>query len=85
MRKIIPLSNLKAGNKGIVVRISGKGLVRRRILDMGIVKGTHIEVIRTAPLGDPVEFSLRGYNLTLRKAEADEVFVSLMNNSGEAE
>lgn len=82
--KTVTLSKLKAGDKCIVVRIGGSGLTRRRILDMGVVKGTKIEVIRTAPLGDPIEFVLRDYNLTLRKAEADKVYVSLINQSEEA-
>lgn len=82
--KTVPLSSLKAGDKGIVVRIGGSGLTRRRILDMGVVKGTEIEVIRAAPFGDPVEFFLKNYNLTLRKAEADNIYVSLVNQAEEA-
>jgi Fe2+ transport system protein FeoA len=61
------LNEMKAGKKGEVTRIEGSGALRRRIMDMGIVRGTEIEVVRSAPLGDPVEFLLKGYNLTPRR------------------
>ena len=56
-----------------VVRIHGEGAIRRRIMDMGITRGTEIFVRKTAPLGDPIEISLRGYELSLRKADADMI------------
>ncbi|HHI30444.1 MAG TPA: ferrous iron transport protein A [Candidatus Methanoperedenaceae archaeon] len=68
MEKI--LGDMQPGDKGTILAISGNNAVQRRIRDMGIVRGTEIEVVRRAPLGDPVEFRLRGYNLTLRKEEA---------------
>ncbi|RLG32761.1 iron transporter [Methanosarcinales archaeon] len=68
MEKI--LGDMQPGEKGRILAISGNNAVQRRIRDMGIVRGTEIEVVRRAPLGDPVEFRLRGYNLTLRKEEA---------------
>lgn len=71
------LSDLEPGQAGTVVRIEGKGATRRRIMDMGIVKDSTIQVIRRAPLGDPIEFELRGYNLSLRKREAENVYVSM--------
>lgn len=71
------LSDLEPGEKGVVVRIKGSGATRRRIMDMGIVRGSEIKVIRRAPLGDPVEFEIRDYNLTLRKREAELIYVSL--------
>jgi len=71
------LSDLAPGQKGIVVSIKGGGATRRRIMDMGIVRGSKIKVIRKAPLGDPVEFEIRDYNLTLRKREAENIYVSL--------
>jgi Fe2+ transport system protein FeoA len=71
------LSDLELGQKGVVVRIGGSGAVRRRIMDMGIVRGSKIRVVRRAPLGDPVEFELRDYNLSLRKREAENIYVSL--------
>lgn len=71
------LSDLEPGEKGVVVRINGSGATRRRIMDMGIVRGSEIKAIRRAPLGDPVEFEIRDYNLTLRKKEAELIYVSL--------
>ncbi|MCP8305071.1 MAG: ferrous iron transport protein A [archaeon] len=71
------LSDVEPGQKGVVVRIKGSGTTRRRIMDIGIVRGAEIKVIRRAPLGDPVELEIRDYNLTLRKKEAENVYVSL--------
>ena len=71
------LNQMNPGEKGKVVKIGGDRLLRRRIMDMGIVKGTEITVIRRAPLGDPVEFLLKGYNLSLRKNEAENVSVEV--------
>ena len=71
------LSELEPGGKGVVVRIGGSGATRRRIMDMGIVRGATIRVIRRAPLGDPVEFEIRDYNLSLRKRDAENVYVAL--------
>jgi ferrous iron transport protein A len=73
----LQLNNLEPGQKGVVVNIKGSGATRRRIMDMGIVRGAEIKVIRRAPLGDPVEFEIRDYNLTLRKREAEHIYVSL--------
>jgi ferrous iron transport protein A len=70
------LSTLYPGESGTVIHVEGSGQVRKRILDMGIVPGVRIEVIRCAPMGDPVELKLREYLLTLRKTEADSVIVS---------
>jgi len=72
------LSELKPGEKGIILRVEGSGATKRRILDMGLVRGTEIKVIRRAPLGDPVEFLLKGYNLSLRKSEGDKVYVRVV-------
>lgn len=71
------LSDLEPGQAGKVVRIEGRGATRRRIMDMGIVRGSTVKVIRRAPLGDPVEFELRDYKLSLRKREAENVYVSM--------
>ncbi|TDA42255.1 MAG: iron transporter [Thermoproteota archaeon] len=71
------LSELKPGEKGIITRVSGPSTIRRRLLDMGLVKGTEVTMVRKAPLGDPIEFLLKGYNLSLRKAESDNVYVSV--------
>lgn len=73
----LSLSELKPGQKGVVIQIKGSGETRRRIMDMGIVRGSKIIMIRRAPLGDPLEFEIRDYNLTLRKREAKSIYVSL--------
>jgi Fe2+ transport system protein FeoA len=73
----LQLNKLEPGQNAVVVTIKGSGATRRRIMDMGIVRGSKIKVIRRAPLGDPVEFEIRDYNLTLRKKEAECIYVSL--------
>jgi ferrous iron transport protein A len=67
------LDQLSPGGKARVKRISGQGAVRRRLMDMGLVGGVEIELIKAAPMGDPLEFLLRGYHLSLRKSEAQMV------------
>ena len=64
------LSQLSIGEHGIVVAVNGEGAIRRRMFDMGITPGVEVYLRKKAPLGDPIEISLRGYELTLRKAEA---------------
>ena len=66
----ITLDQLTTGQSGTIKKVSAKGPLRRRLLDMGIVNGTQIETLKMAPLGDPIEYRLHGYNLSLRKAEA---------------
>ncbi len=73
----IPLSELKKGQTGVVVHVGGKGAARRRMLDMGLVTGSEVSVVRVAPLGDPIEYSLKGYSLSLRKSEASAVQVEI--------
>ena len=58
-----------------VVKVHGEGALRRRLLDMGITKGTMINVLKTAPLGDPIEVTVRGYELSLRRAEGEIIEV----------
>ncbi|MCW4006655.1 MAG: ferrous iron transport protein A [Candidatus Bathyarchaeota archaeon] len=69
------LSNLKPGQTAIVVKIAATGSVRRRIMDMGLCRGSRVKVICCAPLGDPMELELRDYKLSLRKKEAQTIFV----------
>lgn len=69
------LKDVKVGETITVTKLKGEGPVRRRIMDMGITKGVEIYVRKVAPLGDPMELSLRGYELTLRKADAEMVEV----------
>ena len=72
------LSELDVGERGVVVNVVGKGALIRRLLDMGIVRGVEIRVVRKAPLGDPIEFEIKGYYLSLRKDEASHVFVEVV-------
>jgi len=69
------LKDVPVGKTATVVRIHGEGPIKRRIMDMGITKGTEIYVRKVAPLGDPMELMLRGYELSLRKADAETVEV----------
>ena len=69
------LKNVKVGQTVLVTRLNGEGALRRRIMDMGITKGTSVYVRKVAPLGDPVEVSVRGYELSLRKADAEMIEV----------
>lgn len=69
------LKNAKIGSTVQVVKLHGEGAVKRRIMDMGITKGIDIYVRKVAPLGDPVEVTVRGYELSLRRADAEMVEV----------
>ena len=69
------LREVPVGGTAKVVRIHGEGAVKRRIMDMGITKGTEIFVRKVAPLGDPIEVTVRGYELSLRKADAESIEV----------
>ena len=71
------LSGLSIGEKGRVVKVNGEGAIRRRLFDMGVTPGADVYFRKKAPLGDPIEISIRGYELTLRKAEASFVEVEL--------
>ena len=66
---------MKIGEKAKVVKLHGEGAVKRRIMDMGITKGTDVYVRKVAPLGDPIEITVRNYELSLRKADAEMVEV----------
>ena len=69
------LREVPVGGKAKVVRIHGEGAVKRRIMDMGITKGVEIYVRKVAPLGDPIEITVRGYELSIRKADAEIIEV----------
>ncbi len=69
------LRDVPVGSTAKVVRIHGEGAVKRRIMDMGITRGVEIFVRRVAPLGDPIEITVRGYELSLRKADAESIEV----------
>ena len=73
-----PLSEMKAGEKGKISQAGGSGQVHRRILDMGVIPQTTVEVERIAPMGDPIWIRLKGYQLSLRKEEAANVYVEVV-------
>ena len=69
------LKEAKIGETVTVVKLTGEGPVKRRIMDMGLTKGTLVHVKKSAPLGDPIELTVRGYELSIRKTEAENVIV----------
>lgn len=69
------LRQVKVGESAIVVKLHGEGAVKRRIMDMGITRGTAVHIRKVAPLGDPIEVTVRDYELSLRKADADMIEV----------
>ena len=70
-----PLTSLAVGKGGVVTEIKIPAEHRGRLLEMGLLVGTPVQLVRFAPLGDPVEIKVRGYHLTLRKHEAEQIFV----------
>lgn len=71
-----PLTSLEVGSRAVVTEIKIPAEHRGRILEMGLIVGTTIELVRFAPMGDPVEIKVRGYNLSLRKHEAEQILVA---------
>ena len=69
------LRDVKVGHKANVVKLYGEGALRRRIMDMGITKGVELYVRKVAPLGDPIEITVRGYELSIRKSDAELIEV----------
>ncbi len=69
------LKEVQIGESAKVVKIHGEGAIKRRIMDMGITKGVDVYVRKVAPLGDPIEITIRGYELSLRKADAESIEV----------
>ena len=78
---MLTLDSVPVGTECTVKQIGGKGKIRTRILDMGLTRGTQVKVIRVAPFGDPIEFEVRGYNLSLRKEEARQVMVQELHDA----
>jgi len=70
-----PLSELSPGQSGRVCRLTGEPPVRQRLQEMGLVRGTPVQFVRVAPLGDPIEIRVRGYSLSLRRQEAEAIIV----------
>lgn len=71
----IPLSEMNVGQKGLVSQLIGQGEVYHRLLEMGLTQGTPVEVVRFAPLGDPIDIKVRGYHLSVRRQEAEVIRV----------
>lgn len=69
------LKDVKPGESAVVIRLDGHGALKRRIMDMGITKGVELTVQKVAPLGDPIELTVRGYELSIRKSEAEIILV----------
>ncbi|MBD5560319.1 MAG: ferrous iron transport protein A [Clostridia bacterium] len=74
-KEVRTLKDVGVGDTVTVRRLTGEGAVKRRIMDMGITKGTSVFVRKVAPLGDPIEVTVRGYELSLRKADAEMILV----------
>ena len=69
------LKGVRAGETAVILRLHGEGALKRRIMDMGLTKGTEVYVRKVAPLGDPLELTVRGYELSLRKGDAELIEV----------
>ena len=76
------LKNAKIKEVVKVVKVHGEGAIRRRIMDMGITKGVEVYIRKVAPLGDPIEVTVRGYELSLRKADADMIEIEQSTQGG---
>ncbi len=69
------LKELKPGEIAVIKSVTGEGIVKRRLMDMGVTRGTEVLVRKVAPLGDPIEVNIRGYELTFRKSEAENIII----------
>lgn len=70
------LKSLNPGESGTIIMIKGKGPIKRRLMDMGIVRGCEVKVEKVAPLGDPIEIKVKDYSLTLRKEDAENILIN---------
>ena len=77
------LSDLHNGNKGVIIKVTGHGAFRKRIVEMGFIKGKEVEVLLNAPLQDPVKYRIMGYEVSLRRAEAEMIEVVLLEESAD--
>ena len=77
MARIVTLTELLPGQQATIVAIGGQGVVRRRYMEMGLTKGEAVRVLHIAPLGDPVAYQVKGYQLALRREEAAQIRVAL--------
>ena len=76
MSNMKTLKQAKVGDTVTIVKLHGEGAVKRRIMDMGITKGTEVHIRKVAPLGDPIEVTVRGYALSIRKADAEMIEIA---------
>lgn len=76
----LPLADLPLGESAEIVRVDARGEIKRRLLEMGVVRGTRVLVERVAPLGDPIEIRVKGYHLSLRREEAAMIEVKKLDN-----
>jgi Fe2+ transport system protein FeoA len=83
MTKTTQLHLLRPGQRAVITRINGARALRRRFIEMGIVKGETILIERHAPLGDPIEYLVKGYHLALRKEEANQIEVVLLGGGND--
>ncbi len=74
---IATLNKMAVGQHGFIENLSGQGAISQRLLEMGITRGTPVEVVRFAPMGDPVDIKIRGYHLSLRLKEAEVITVTI--------
>jgi ferrous iron transport protein A len=79
MRMMLTLKDIAIGQNIVVKKFHGEGAVKRRLMDMGITKGARLHVKKVAPLGDPIEVTIRGYELSIRKEDAEKIEVELIN------
>lgn len=79
--EVFKLSELPVGEKGEITRVGAVGEIKKRLLEMGVVKGARVSVERVAPLGDPIEVEIMGYHLSLRNEEAQEIEVKPLSSS----
>ena len=75
MRETKPLRQVKIGESAVIKKLHGEGATKRRIMDMGLTRGTEVRVRKVAPLGDPMELTVRGYELSVRKGDAELIEV----------
>ena len=78
------LDQLKTGQAATIRKVVGEGAIRRRLMDMGLIKGAAIEMVRAAPMGDPVEYCVRAYHLSLRKSEAAVIEIELSEQNSQS-
>ncbi len=77
-KKALTLDQIKAGHSVMISKVGGQGILRGRLLDMGLIPKTLVTVIKLAPMGDPIEIRLRGYDLTIRKDQAKDIEVEII-------